>query len=195
MFTIVGLGNPGEEYTNTRHNMGRIILDYFANKNKLGEWENDKKNKALVLKSEVEKNKIILVKPETFMNKSGLSLKLLITNKKKAEKLVVIYDDLDLPFGVFKISFNRGSGGHKGLESIIKSIKTKEFVRIRVGVAPVTPTGKIRKPKDGEAVLNLIMKDFKKPELEEIEKLSKQIGDSLLAIIDEGRSVAMNRFN
>ena len=175
--------------------MGRIVLDYFANKNKLGEWGNDKKNKALVLKSEVGNNKIILVKPETFMNKSGLSLKLLITNKKKAEKLVVIYDDLDLPFGVFKISFNRGSGGHKGLESIIKSIKTKEFVRIRVGVAPVTPTGKIRKPKGEEAVLNLIMKDFKKPEIEEIEKLSKQIGESLLVIIEEGRAVAMNRFN
>ena len=81
------------------------------------------------------------------MNKSGLSLKSAITNKKKAENLVVIYDDLDIPLGKFKISYGRGSGGHKGVESIARSIKTKDFIRIRVGIAPATPSGKVKSPK------------------------------------------------
>lgn len=195
MYTIVGLGNPGDEYTLTRHNMGRIILEHFAEKNDFSEWKDDMKLKALVSKGEIGKSKVALVEPETFMNKSGLSVKPLITNKKKAEKLIVIYDDLDLPLGSFKISFNKGTGGHKGLESIVKQIKTKEFIRIRMGICQITPTGKMKKPKGEKKVLDLIMKDFKKPELDLIKKLSKKINEALIEIIENGRSVAMNKYN
>lgn len=195
MFVIVGLGNPGKEYEMTRHNVGRIVLNYFSENNNFPDWKSDKKFKALVSEGEVGKNKVLLMEPETFMNKSGLSLKNLITNNKKAESLVVIYDDLDLPFGEFKIAFNRGSGGHKGLESIIKTIKTKEFVRIRVGVCPVTPTSKMKKPKGEEKVLNFIMKNFNKTELEVLEKVSKKASESLEMIIKKDRAVAMNKFN
>lgn len=195
MYIIVGLGNPGDEYVNTRHNMGRIILEHFAKKNDFYEWKDNMKLKALVSKGEVGKSKVTLVEPETFMNKSGLSIKPLIINKKKAEKLVVIYDDIDLPFGTFKISFNKGTGGHKGLESIIKQIKTKEFIRIRVGICPITPVGKLKKPKTEKKVLDLIMKDFTKNELNTIKKLSKKINEALEIIIKEGRVLAMNKFN
>ncbi|MBU4480230.1 aminoacyl-tRNA hydrolase [Patescibacteria group bacterium] len=205
MFTIVGLGNPGEEYKTTRHNVGRIILDYFAEKNNFPEWENNKKLKALVSEGIIKnpkshkvtgrENKVILIKPETFMNKSGLSLSSLITNKKKEENLVVIYDDLDLAFGDLKITFNRSSGGHKGLESIIKTLKTKEFVRIRIGVSPTTPSGKIKKPKGEEKVLDFILKDFKKTELESLKKLSEKTNEAIEIIIKEGRVTAMNKFN
>jgi len=123
-YVIVGLGNPGEEYEKTRHNLGRIILEYFRKKYDCTEWQINKKSKGLISEGEIEKSKIILLEPETFMNKSGVSAKFFITSKKNAEKLVVIYDDLDLPMGTFKISFNKGTGGHKGLDSIAKNIKT-----------------------------------------------------------------------
>lgn len=194
-FLIVGLGNPGEEYELTRHNVGRIILESFAKKNGFSDWVSDRKTKALLSKGLVGKTKVNLLEPETFMNKSGLSVKPLVTSKKKAEKLIVIYDDLDLGIGDFKISWNKGSGGHKGVESIIKSIKTKEFIRIRIGVSPVTPSGKLKKPKGEDKVLNLIMKDFRKPDMDKLKKVSKQVNEVLETIIKEGRVMAMNKFN
>ena len=129
------------------------------------------------------------------MNKSGLSLKPIITSTKKAESLIVIYDDLDMPLGKFKISFGRGSGGHKGVESIARSIKTKDFIRIRVGIAPTTPSGKIKKPKGEQKIIDFILGDFKKPEIEKLKKVFKKVNEALEVIIEEGRSKAMNEFN
>ena len=122
---IVAIGNPGEEYKNTRHNVGRIVLEEFVKKNDFPDWVLDNKLKALSSQSKIGKEKAHLIEPETFMNKSGLSLQPIITSKKKAEELIVIHDDLDLPLGKFKISFNKSSGGHRGVESIIKAIKTE----------------------------------------------------------------------
>ena len=140
-YIIVGLGNPGEEYKNTRHNTGRIILEQIRKKNDCNEWEKDKKTNSLVSKGSIGKEKVLLVEPEGFMNKSGSSLKTLITSVKKANSLIVIYDDLDLPIGTMKISFNKSSGGHRGVESIIKAIKTQEFIRFRIGISPATASG------------------------------------------------------
>jgi PTH1 family peptidyl-tRNA hydrolase len=145
-YVLVGLGNPGPEYEKTRHNTGRIVLEIFRKKCDFPDWEPDKKLKALVSKGKLGKAEILLLEPETFMNNSGGSVKPLITSKKKAESLVIIHDDLDLPIGSYKISFNRGSGGHKGVENIIKAIGTEGFVRVRVGISPVTPGGKLKKP-------------------------------------------------
>jgi len=195
MFIIVGLGNPGEEYEKTRHNIGRIILDYYAKRNKFNEWLEDGKLKALTSDGKIEKSKVKLIKPETFMNKSGLSIKSLILNKKKAEKLVVIYDDLDLALGEIKISWSKGTGGHKGLESIVKTIKTKEFIRLRIGITPITPKGKLKKPKGEQKVLDFLMKDFTKKDLEIIKKFRTKIVKALDSIITEGRIKAMNQFN
>src|SRR3989344_3878760 len=147
MFIIVGLGNPGEEYENTRHNTGRMFAEHFIKTHNFSELKEDKKLKAITSTGEIKKEKIIFVLPETFMNKSGISVKPLITSTKKAEALIVAHDDIDLPLGTLKITFGRGSGGHKGIESIMRAIKTKDFVRIRIGIAPTTPSGKIKKPK------------------------------------------------
>ncbi len=195
MFIIVGLGNPGEEYENTRHNMGRIILDYYAKKNKFDDWLEDGKLKAIISDGKIEKSKVKLIKPETFMNKSGLSVKSLVTNKKKAEKLIVIYDDLDLALGEIKISFNKGTGGHKGLESIAKTIKTKEFIRLRVGITPVTAKGTLKKIRGDKKVLDFLMKDFSKKDLEILKKARLKIAKALDSIITDGRVKAMNQFN
>jgi len=152
MRIIAGLGNPGKEYEETRHNAGRLVLEEFRQKNKLADWSFDKKLNALISPGIIKKNKVLLVWPETFMNKSGLALKKIIVSKKKAADLIIVHDDLDLPLGKFKISFGKNSGGHKGVESIIKNIKTKEFGRIRIGIAPTTPSGKINPPAGGPKI-------------------------------------------
>ncbi|MEK7558472.1 MAG: aminoacyl-tRNA hydrolase [Patescibacteria group bacterium] len=195
-YIIVGLGNPGDEYLNTRHNTGRIVLEYFRKKNNFSNWESDKKLEALVSYGRMPSVKgIILVEPESFMNKSGVSIAPLVKSKKAAESLIVIHDDLDLPIGSYKISFNRGSGGHKGVESIIRAVKTEGFVRVRVGISPVTPSEKIKKPKGEKAIDDFILGNFKDKESEILKKVSKKICDALIMIISEGRQKAMSVFN
>lgn len=204
-FIIVGLGNPGEEYLNTRHNTGFMVLDAFRKKSGFPDWVDSAKNSALMSDGEVGKHSVKLLQPQTFMNKSGSSVKKVVTSKKAAERLVVVYDDLDLPLGGIKISFGRGSGGHKGVDSIIREIGTKDFIRLRVGVSAVTPSGlsacgnaqveKIKKPKGEKAVMDFILKDFRKPEQEKLKKVLKETNAALETIITEGRAKAMNEFN
>jgi PTH1 family peptidyl-tRNA hydrolase len=129
------------------------------------------------------------------MNNSGLSIKPLIKSKNDLEKLVVVYDDLDLPIGTIKISYNRSSGGHNGLESIIKNVKSEAFTRVRVGVSPVTPSGKLKKPKGEKAVVDFLLKDFRENEITELKKVSKKIDDALTIITNEGRLKAMTLYN
>lgn len=193
-YIFVGLGNPGKEYENTRHNTGRILVEWFG-KSLDAEWKNDKKLNAEVSKVKVGKTSVTLVLPDTFMNKSGNSIKQLVSSSKQAEKLLVIYDDLDLPFGTNKISFNKSSGGHRGLESIIKNIKTEKFARIRVGISPTTASGKIKKPKGEEKVTKVIMGKFKDDEMKELKKLSKKINQALETFIGDGLEKAMTGFN
>ncbi len=193
-YIIVGLGNPGEEYTNTRHNTGRILVSWLGKAND-AEWKTDSKINAEVSKIKIGKTSVTLVLPNTFMNNSGKSLKILVTNEKAAQKLIVIYDDLDLPFGTTKISYNRSSGGHKGLESIIKAIKTQNFARIRVGISPHTATGKIKKPSGEEAVTKVILGKFKDKEIKDLKKISKKIDEAVETFVSSGLERAMTSFN
>lgn len=194
-YLIVGLGNPGEEYANTRHNAGRMVVEHFRTKNDFPEWTKDKTLKALVSKSAFGKDKITLIAPDNFMNVSGKSVVPFVKNKKDAERTIVVYDDLDLPFGAMKISFNRSSGGHKGVESVIKALKTQAFVRLRIGISPSTPSGKPRKPKGEQALLDFIVGEFKKPELEAMKKIAKKGADVLALILENGREKAMGEIN
>ena len=194
-FTIIGLGNPGEEYQQTRHNTGRIVLEHFRIAEDFPEWKADKKSNSLISKGTIGKHTVVLVAPETFMNKSGLAAKNFSANAKSAERVMVIYDDLDLPFGTSKMSFNKSSGGHKGLESIIKAIKTQAFPRIRIGIAPTTASGKIKKPSGEALVDKVILGEFKKEELAQLKKLSKKVNEALEIWIKDGREIAMNFFN
>lgn len=191
MYIIAGLGNPGEKYKDSRHSAGRIILELYSKDLKLSPFNFDKKTNSLI--AEIKK-KAVLIIPETFMNNSGTAIKKLITSKIKAKNLIVIHDDLDLPLGKFKISFNRGTAGHKGIESIIKNIKTNEFIRIRVGVSPATPGGKIKKP-ESKKIIDFIISDFKKEELLKLKKISKDIFEALELIIKGNLDKAMNCFN
>lgn len=195
MFIIAGLGNPDQEYVGTRHNTGRIMLESFRVRHNLTEWESDKKSKSLISKGEVDGEKVLLVEPETYMNKSGSGVAYFVKSKKATEKLIVIYDDLDLPIGSIKVSFNKSSGGHRGLQSIISALKTEAFLRIRVGISPVTAGGKLKKPKGEDAVSKHILGVFKKPEQEILKKVSKRVSDALDVLIKDGREKAMGEFN
>src|SRR3989344_1028293 len=174
MKLVVGLGNPGEEYKNTRHNTGRLILG----------WVEQKLD-----------GKIKFFTPDNFMNNSGKAVAPFVKSKKDLKDLVVIYDDIDLPMGKIKISFNRSDGGHNGLASVIKAVKSKEFLRIRIGISPETPSGKIRKPKGEKAVLNFLLGEFKKGEQEEIKKLGKIVAEAVEVIFTEGKDKAMSLYN
>jgi len=192
---IVGLGNPGSEYSKSRHNTGRIILETIADKFDFSLWKNESKYKLERSKGDINGRKFDFILPDTFMNNSGNAVAVFIKDKKKLRDLVVIYDDIDLPFGSYKISFNKSSGGHKGLESIIKKVKSKEFVRIRVGISSKTSKGRAKKPKGEEAVLKHLLGNFKEDELKELKKISKEIALVLELISKEGKDKAMSVYN
>lgn len=173
MHIVVGLGNPGEEYAKTRHNTGRMAADFVAEK--------------------VDGVKVFV--PDTYMNKTGAAVAKVVKSKKAAEKLIVIYDDLDLPLGTLKVSFNRSSGGHRGVESIIRALKTEAFVRIRLGVSPSTPSGKLKKPKGEKEVEKFILGEFKKPEMEVLKKVFKKVAEAVETISEESLQKAMTEFN
>jgi peptidyl-tRNA hydrolase, PTH1 family len=194
-YVIAGLGNPGEEYERTRHNAGRLVVSALRKKNGFPEWKADKKTRSLRSEGEIGDKKSYLLLPETFMNKSGAALAPLITSKKKAEQLIVVHDDLDLPLGRLKISFGRNSGGHKGVESVIRAVKTTDFIRLRIGVVPHTPSGKIKKPKGEKLVNNFVVGKFSSREEEEFKKMIKRGVEAVEAILLEGKERAMGEFN
>jgi len=194
-YIIVGLGNPGQEYEVTRHNTGRIIVDAFGKSIGVKEWKENKKLKAETAEMKLGKNTVLLIKPNTFMNKSGDALKGLVKSKKAAETLVVVHDDLDIPFGNMKMSFNKSAGGHRGVESIIKTVKTEGFIRLRIGICPTTPSGKLKKPQGEKEVEKAILGKFKPLEFEALKKLSKRANEGLETLVLEGKDIATGKIN
>ena len=155
---------------------------------------------ASLVQKKMGQNKVKFVMPDTFMNNSGKAVAPLIKRKNDLKDLVVIYDDIDLPLGKIKISFNRSSGGHNGLNSVIKALKSEEFLRIRIGISPSKKSAQgglavARKPKGEKAVLNFLLGEYKKSELEEIKKLSKKVSEAVETIFSEGKDKAMSLYN
>jgi PTH1 family peptidyl-tRNA hydrolase len=190
-YIIAGLGNPGDEYAESRHNTGRIIMMGLADE----EFSFDKKSNSLVSDVKIGKEKVKLVAPETFMNNSGKSLVYFIKSVKAAEKLIVIYDDFNLPLGKIRISYNRSSGGHNGLESIIKHLKTEAFIRVRIGVAPENSKGNAKVPHGDEKIEKFILGKFKDDEMKELKKIQKKAVEAVELIVTEGKDKAMSIVN
>lgn len=192
---IVGLGNPGEKYDKTRHNIGRDIVDLFRKKNDFGEWSFDKKKNVQISERKIGKDKVTLLLPETYMNDSGKAVRFFVKNKTQAENTILVYDELDVALGKMKISFNKSSGGHKGVQSTIDHIKTQEFIRLRVGIAPVTPSGKIKKVLGEEKVVKHVLSKFKPSEKKSSDKAFKNGIKALDLILEKGYVNAMNDVN
>ncbi|MAZ40797.1 hypothetical protein CL654_01630 [bacterium] len=168
-FYILALGNPGEEYEETRHSVGRMIVDVIAREYEFSDWKAYKNKKTETAKGEIADVSVNLIKLEEFMNTSGRSGGPAI-KAGVPKRAIVVHDDLDLPMGSFKVSYGRGSGGHKGVESLIKNLKTKNFWRVRVGISPKTASGKIRKINDHGKVKDHVLKTFSKKDKELLEK-------------------------
>lgn len=194
MHYIVALGNPGEEYKDTRHNVGFLMLDYVVEKLGLPTPIYSIAYEGRMTKGKINGEEIICLYPETFMNHSGVAVKKLVPIDETGN-LIVIYDDVDLPLGKVKISKGRGAGGHNGIKSIIASMGDKEFVRVRVGISPInTETGLPVRPQ-GDKLSNFVLKKFTKGELEELDKVKENLSRLLEVIVKDGVGIAMNEGN
>jgi PTH1 family peptidyl-tRNA hydrolase len=183
---IVGLGNPGPEYEFTPHNLGFLVVDLLADELKV-EVRN-RQCKALTARTQIGQEQVVLAKPETYMNLSGLSVRGLIEKLEITPEadLIVIQDELDFPLGTLRIQRARSSAGHNGIESIIDSLGTKDFLRIRIGVAPE------HKPRDGK---DYLLSPMRKPQLKMLEPVLMDAAEAAKVIVQEGPAVAMQRFN
>ncbi len=183
---IVGLGNPGDEYRLTPHNIGFLAVDRIASER--GVEIRNRQCRALTGRIQVGDEPVMLAKPETFMNLSGLAVRELVAeyDLKPETDLVVVQDELDFALGTLRIQTRRSSAGHNGIESIIDSLGTNDFLRIRIGVAPE------RKVQDGQSYL---LSPFRKAELKIVDGMLDTAADAVKAILTEGAAAAMNRFN
>lgn len=186
MYIIVGLGNPGRKYENTRHNIGFMVIDRIAEKNRISVTE--KKHKALIGKGIIGGEKAILVKPQTFMNLSGESVREIIDYYKINEKveLIIISDDISLDVGAIRIRKSGSAGGHNGLKNIILHLGHDEFQRIRIGVG--------EKPTDGDLV-DYVLGRFGKEDSELISESAGEAAEAVEVMITDGPDAAMNKFN
>ena len=190
MILIAGLGNPGKKYEKTRHNIGFAVIDNLAKKYNWPVFKLNEKFNADISEGEFSGQKIILAKPQTFMNLSGNALLKITKNYKLgAENLILVHDDIDLPLGKIKIVKNRGAAGHKGVESIIKSLGTKNFIRFRIGIKPK----QYRRPVyDTE---KFVLQKFTKQEEKIIKEAVVKTAEAIEYSLKEGLEKAMNRYN
>jgi peptidyl-tRNA hydrolase, PTH1 family len=183
---IVGLGNPGIEYQFTPHNLGFLAIDRIAGT--LGVEVRNRQCRALTARTVLADQMVLLAKPETFMNLSGVSVRELLTEyeAKPESDLVVIQDELDFPLGTLRIHTRRSSAGHNGIESIIGALGTQDFWRIRIGVGPQHPV------EDGVAYL---LTPMKRKDLLIVDEMLDRAEEAVKVILRDGPDAAMNRFN
>lgn len=200
MKIIVGLGNPGDKYINTRHNIGFTTLDHLLKKYeplKESSWDDNKKTKSLIKRVSAKKIPVLLAKPQTFMNNSGMAVRLLLEYfKVQPEDLILVYDELDLPLGKIQVRFGGGTAGHNGIESIINSIGTDKFLRIRMGVGkPMRIDGSKFDQKRHHSIENYVLQEFTDGEHQEVRTMIKHVQKNLELLIEHGLDTFMSKFN
>jgi PTH1 family peptidyl-tRNA hydrolase len=194
MFTIVGLGNPGEEYKETRHNIGWLILELIRQKNNLPAFVRSSQFGGNISEGMLHGEDVGILFPTTFMNNSGTSVVKYMKGRGPLETLIVVHDDIDLAFGDVRISFDRGAGGHNGIRSIIDACGSKKFVRVRVGIAQKGFFGGVKRPK-GDSLAAYVLTAFKKGELKTFEDTASRIDSALALILQKGVHSAMQEIN
>lgn len=184
-FLLIGLGNPGREYKDTRHNFGFMLIDRIAVR--LNARGMKVQSKAIVTDAMYEDRKLILAKPQTYMNLSGQSVQGLVHFYKiPLTNLMVLSDDLDIPFGTIRIRAAGGPGGQRGLSSVIESLGTKDFPRLRLGIG--RPPGRMDPA-------NFILQNFSRDEVKSISEILDRSADAALEFVKNGLDAAMNKFN
>ncbi|HEY6308959.1 MAG TPA: aminoacyl-tRNA hydrolase [Candidatus Angelobacter sp.] len=188
MKLIVGLGNPGIEYQFTPHNIGFLAVDRIAEH--CGVTVDNRRSKAQTARARIGNEEILLAKPETFMNMSGMSVRELVEKSGGSvdpqKDLIVIYDELDLPLGMIRIRERGSSAGHNGMQSIINALQTEEIARIRLGIAPDPP---------GKGGASYILSQFRKSQLKAVDEMLDLAAQAVNVILNEGAKAAMSRFN
>jgi len=189
MIIIVGLGNPAKKFKNTPHNIGFETINRFQKENNFPNFSFSKKFQAKISEKKINQKKVILLKPQTFMNSSGETVASTINFykiKPTPESIWVVHDDIDLKMGNLKISNNRGSGGHKGVKSIIDKIKTKNFTRFRIGIKP---------EKEKVATDKFVLKKLNKDQKKIIKEVIQKTTQALPAAINKGIEKATINYN
>jgi len=192
---IVGLGNPGKEYEKTRHNAGRNAVALVAKNEGFTDFVLNKTAKAFVSNGTVGGVNATLVLPETFVNLSGKAVSAFVKSPKAAKGLLVIHDDLDLPLGTVKMVFGRGSGGHKGVESAMRSVKTQDFARIRIGISATGKKNQAKKVSGEEKVIKHVIGKWKPSEEAAFKKVLKKVAEAVRLYASEGIESAMQFTN
>ena len=192
---IVGLGNPGDKYTNTRHNLGFEILEHFCRKINAPEFSFNKKFNAEISQVTINGEQLVLVRPQTFMNNSGTAVSA-VKNFFKLDpaNVIIVYDELDLPLGQIKIRLGGAAAGHHGVESIIESLGTDQFVRVRAGIGSLR-TESSEHHKDHKVAEKYVVEDFHSDERSKVKHLVKHASGALELLLTEGLDKAQNQFN
>lgn len=186
MLLLAGLGNPDKEFKGTRHNIGRETLEVLRKKADMGEFRFEKKWKAWISEGRVDKEKVILLMPDTFMNKSGNAIGPVAKFFKiKPQKIFILHDDADLPLGRAKMSFGKHSAGHKGVESVIRALKTRDIWRFRIGIG-----GRRDLPAE-----KIVLKKFTPEEEKIVKKVQKKTVEAIETLVAESPERAMNSYN
>lgn len=182
---IVGLGNPGRQYEKTRHNLGFMLIDLLASEFQIQVKRNE--CRSLIGQANFENQTVELVKPQTYMNLSGESISCLVKKDSRCiEKIIVVIDDLALPFGTIRIRGKGSDGGHNGLKSITNCLKTKDYIRVRLGIQPDHPLSNTSK---------FVLENFSKKDLKTVEEVLERSAEAVRCLISEGIGKSMSRYN
>ena len=185
MNLIIGLGNPGKTYAHNRHNIGFRCINHLARVHGISVKQHQ--CQAQLGTGKIAGKEVILAKPKTFMNLSGKSVKSLMRRfKTTPSDIVIIHDDLDLPLGKIRLYTGGGSGGHKGIESVIDHLESRDFLRIRVGIG---------RPPEGEDTVDYVLSDFRPEENPEVENTIVRVSEATLCLLREGIVAAMDKYN
>ncbi len=197
MYRIIGLLNNEEQYQDTPHNIGGKVLQmiYKNNEDVFSNFYFSKSRNSNIAEGYFEDNDIEIILPKTMMNLSGNSLPRNLQHPGDVAKIIVLQDDIDMEFGKIKIVFGRGDGGHNGIKSIIKKTKSKNFIRIKIGVCPLSFLGKCKKPKRESLNKYLVNKHLSTKYLKQYPKIAEKVEKIIFEIIKNGKEKAMNKFN
>ncbi len=192
---VVPLGNPGDRYKDTRHNVGWLAMDHVIGSHSWPGLIEDKQMSGRSTGGRVGAEPVAILYPDTYMNNSGAAVLKFVPKNEMAD-LIVLHDEIDLPFGEIKISHGRGAGGNNGVKSIIEKTGSKEFVRIRIGIAPTSFwTGKVKRPAGGGPLERFVLKPFTPSERKELPELFEKVDAALQTIVEKGVEAAMNQYN